>query len=80
MQLCYSISYYSIKIQADTHHHRLQWLVVGFKANCSLVGPGPIDGMPLLGYFLRDLSPYLREFRRKPWKTPNGQVDKRDSD
>ena len=28
--------------------------------------------------FLRDPSPYLREFRRKPRKIPNGQVDKRD--
>ena len=32
----------------------------------------------LRGVFLRDPSPYLREFRRKPRKTPNGQVDKRD--
>ena len=31
-----------------------------------------------VGVFLRDPSPYLREFRRKPRKTPNGYVDKRD--
>ena len=46
--------------------------VVGFKANCPLVGPGPIGGVPSVGVFLRDPSLYLREFRRKPRKTPNG--------
>ena len=25
------------------------WLVIGFKANCPLVGPGPIDGKHLRG-------------------------------
>ena len=53
-------------------------LVVGFKANCSLVGPGPIGGMPSVGVFLRDPRPHLREFRRKPRKIPNGYVGKRD--
>ena len=33
---------------------------------------------PPWGVFLRDPIPYLREFRRKPQKTPNGQVDKSD--
>ena len=47
-------------------------LVVGFKANCPLVGPVSIGGMPSVGIFLRDPSPYLSEFRRKPRKTPNG--------
>ena len=32
---------------------------------------------PSVGVFLRDPSPYLREFRRKPRKTPNGLVNKR---
>ena len=31
-----------------------------------------------MGVFPRDSSPYLREFRRKPLKTLNGKVDKRD--
>ena len=35
------------------------------KANCSLVGPGHIEEVPSVGTFLRDPSPYLREFRRK---------------
>ena len=30
------------------------------------MGPGPIGGVPSVGVFLRDPSPYLREFRRKP--------------
>ena len=47
-------------------------VVVGVKANCPLVGPGPIGGMPSVGGLLRDPSPYLREFRKKSRKTPNG--------
>ena len=42
------------------------------KANCLLVGPRPIGGMPSMGVFLRDHNLYLCEFRRKPQKTPNG--------
>ena len=30
------------------------------------------------GVFIRDPNPYLREFRRKLPKTPNGKVDKCD--
>ena len=41
-------------------------------------GPRPIGGVPSVGVFLRHPSLYLREFRRKPRKTPNGLVDKRD--
>ena len=37
-------------------------------------------GMPTIKVFLRDPNPYLREFWRKPRKTPNGQVDKRDQE
>ena len=48
-----------------------------FKANCSLMGPVPKLGVPSTGFFLRDPSKYLREFRRKRRKIPNGQVDKR---
>ena len=53
----------------------VSWFVgCRFKANCPLVGPGPFGGVPSVGggVFLRDPSPYLREFRRKPRKTPNG--------
>ena len=45
---------------------------VGVKANCLKKVPLPIGGMPSVGVFLRDPSPYLRGFRRKPRKTPNG--------
>ena len=31
-------------------------LVVGFKANCLLVGPGPIGGMPSVGVFQRSFE------------------------
>ena len=47
-------------------------LGVGDKTDCLKKGPRLIGGMPSVGVFLRDLSPYLREFRRKPWKTLNG--------
>ena len=49
-----------------------------FKSNCPLVTPGFTRGMSSGSVFLRDPNPYLHEFRRKPRKTPNGQVDKRD--
>ena len=42
------------------------------KANCSDLGPGSVGGLS------RDPSPYLREFRGKPWETPNDYLDKRD--
>ena len=49
------------------------WLVgCRLKADCPLMGPGPVEGVPSVGVFQRDPSPYLREFRRKPRKTPNG--------
>ena len=50
------------------------WLggVIGFKTNCLHMRPGPTGGVPFVGVFLRDPSPYLREFRRKPQKTQNG--------
>ena len=40
-------------------------MVVGFKADCLTRDLG-LGGMPSVGVFLRDPSPYLREFRRKP--------------
>ena len=56
------------------------FMLVGcrIKANCPFVGPKPVRGMPSMGVFIRDPSPYLPEFRRKPQKTSNGLVDKRD--
>ena len=38
------------------------------KANCPLVGHGPVGGVPSVGIFLRDSRPYICEFRRKPGK------------
>ena len=51
-----------------THASEYFWLVVGckLKANCPLVGPGSIGGVLSVGVFLRDPSPYLCVFRRKP--------------
>ena len=42
------------------------------KDNRLHVGPGPTEGVPSMAVFLRDPSTYLRKFRRKPQKTPNG--------
>ena len=43
-------------------------LIVGFKVDCLAWG----------GVFLRDPSPYIREFRKKTPKTPKSYVDKRE--
>ena len=40
--------------------------------------PRKVDRMISVEVFLRNPNPYLREFRRKRWKTPKGKVDKRD--
>ena len=60
--------------------HDYSWLVVGCRVydRLSHEGPRSLSGMPSGGIFLRDPSPYLREFLSKPRKTPNGLVDKRD--
>ena len=39
------------------------YVVLGFKSNCSLVGPRTVSGMISMGIFLRDLHLYLGEFR-----------------
>ena len=49
-----------------------------FKANYPLVGPWPTVVVPSKEIFLRNPNPYLSEFRRKPRKTSNNFVDKRD--
>ena len=38
------------------------WCGVGVKADCLNIGPRPIGKLPSVGVFLRDPSPYLREF------------------
>ena len=52
----------------------VDWLLVRckVKANCSFMGAGPVGEVPSVEVFLRDPSPYVREFRRKPRKTQNG--------
>ena len=47
------------------------------KFYCPSKRPGPEGGV---SPFLRDPSPYLSEFRRKPRKSPNGLVDKRNKE
>ena len=42
------------------------------KANCPFVGPVTVGRVPSMVVFLKDPRPNLREFRRKPRKTPNG--------
>ena len=49
-----------------------------YNSNCLLVGPGTTGKIPSVGVFLSDPNSYLREFRRKPLKTPNLWVDKCD--
>ena len=47
------------------------WLVgCRFESNFPLVGHGTIGGVPSVGVFLRDPSPYLCEFQGKTRKTP----------
>ena len=43
-----------------------------YESNCPPVEPGTLCGVPSVDVFLRNPSPYLREFRRKPRKIPNG--------
>ena len=45
-----------------------------FKTSCPLAGRESLGIVYCVGVFLRDPSPHLREFRRKPQKTPNGNV------
>ena len=47
-------------------------LLVDCRIESNCPGTGTIGGMPSVGVFLKDPSPYLRKFRRKPWKIPNG--------
>ena len=51
----------------------VDWLVVGVKADYHIRDLG-LWWNALLVVFLRDPSPYLLEFQRKPRKTPNGFV------
>ena len=47
---------------------QISWLVGRY----SHEGLRPMGGVPSVGVFLRDPSPYLREFWRKPRKTRKG--------
>ena len=62
--------YLSYKCQLLINSIRL--LGYRFKVIYLLVGPGPIGGVPSVGIFLGDPSPYLREFQRKSPKNRNG--------
>ena len=55
--------------------HTTQQIVCKIKINCPHVRPGP--ARTSVGVFLRDPSPYLREFQWKTGKTANGLVNKR---
>ena len=46
------------------------------KVNCPHTGFMSTGGVSSLLVLLRGFSPYLRKFRRKPRKTPNGYVKK----
>ena len=61
--ICKSLKFVLYALKNFNNLKRNSRLVVDFKANCPLVGPGPIGGMPSVGGFLRDPSPYLHEFR-----------------
>ena len=50
----------------------VDWLVVGSKADRLTRDLGLWVECPPWGVFLRDPGAYLRMFRRKPPKTPNG--------
>ena len=45
----------------STGPHKIIRLVINYrvKANCPLVGPGPVGGVPSMGVFLRNPSPNL---------------------
>ena len=82
LESCISKSFHTAAIQKDIFKvvscflckRWVGCLVVSFKADC-LTRDLSLLGLGLCEVFLRDPSPYLREFRRKPPKTSNGQVD-----
>ena len=63
--------YFVFIMKAETQVVTSGLLVVGFKADCLTKGPKSMGRVPSVGVFLRDPSPFLQEFRRKPEKTPN---------
>ena len=62
----------------EPESYRRRRLGCWIESNCPHMGAGPIGVVPSVGWgvFLRDPNPYLREFRRKPHKTPNDKVYK----
>ena len=56
----------------------MSWVRLWGKANLLCVGPRPKGGgCPAWEMFLRDPSPYLGEFQKKPRKTPYDWIEKR---
>ena len=51
-----SFQYFTAKVSAN---YSVTWMGCKIKSNCPLVGPGAVGGMPFVGVFLRDPSPYL---------------------
>ena len=75
INLFWTAEYYQNSIE-KTHNPSIILKPVGCgcrdESNSPHVGPVPMDEMPSVDVFLRDHSPYLREFWRKPRKTLNG--------
>ena len=77
--VCLVITGNFLSLKLELHNnYKNKWKQVSrmdgcrYESNCPLMGPGTIGGLPSVGVFLRDPSPYLREFWRKPRKIPNG--------
>ena len=67
----YEVLLVTLKSEGGSYVTSLGW-VVETKANCPLVGPELIGEGSYVEVFLRDHSPYLHEFRKKPRKTSIG--------
>ena len=68
-QIKYNFYLTSKDYKVDFKHY---FVVCSFQCRLFHEGPRHISGVPSMGVFQRDPIPYFREFRRKPWKTPNG--------
>ena len=62
---------YSQKSYSNVMLENFFFVTITFTYSTSLLGSQDYRKIPSLGVFLRDPSPYLREFRRKLRKTPN---------
>ena len=70
--VCFCVGELFIKMQIIEKNIMRKSVGCRLKANYQLMGPGPIGGVPSVGVFLRNPSPYLLEFLRKPQNTANG--------